>query len=133
MFRFAFLALLMPGLAGFAFPEEKAITPAEAAKMVDKNCLVEMKVASVGLDKNKVNVFLNSKESYKDKDNFTILLKGTMAKTLKETLKYEDPVEYFKDKTIRVEGKVTLFRESPQIVVEKADKLSVVPSPEKKN
>src|SRR5437660_315357 len=101
----------------------KAISPAEAAKKVNEKCIVQMEVKSVG--KVREVLFLNSKEDYKDKDNFSIFINKEGVEKLKEA-KIDDPVAHFKGKVIRVTGTVKLFRERPEIVVEKADQIKVV-------
>jgi DNA/RNA endonuclease YhcR with UshA esterase domain len=103
--------------------DAKAISPAEAAKKVNEKCIVQMEVKSVG--KVRDVLFLNSKEDYKDKDNFSIFINKEGMENLKEA-KIDDPVAHFKGKVIRVTGTVKLFRERPEIVVEKADQIKVV-------
>src|SRR5262249_31762773 len=91
----------------------KALTPEAAAKQVNEKCTVEMVVKSTG--KSSGVFFLNSKEDYKDPDNFTVFINKEGAEKLKET-KIEDPAAHFRNKTIRVTGVVKLYREKPEIV-----------------
>lgn len=105
--------------------QEKAIGPEEAAKMVDMACILEMKVESAGLDRNKSNMFLNSKANFKDDGNFTIVVRAGAAEKLKEKHKYTDPLKFFKGKTIRVEGKVGSYNNKPQMVVDGSAQLIV--------
>ena len=110
----------------FAYPKKKAITASEAAKMIDKDVLLEMKVESSSMDKNKSNMFLNSKASFKDADNFTVVVRAGANEKLKEKLKFKDAPKFFKDKTIQVKGKVSTYNDKPQIVVDGSAQLTVI-------
>jgi hypothetical protein len=99
------------------------LTPEAAAKKVKEKCTVEMVVKSTG--KSGGVYFLNSKENYRDADNFVVFINAVGAGKLKEA-KVEDPVTHFKGKTIRVTGVVELYRDKPEIVVEKVDQIQVV-------
>jgi hypothetical protein len=101
----------------------KPLTPEAAAKKIDQQCTVEMMVKSTG--KSRGVFFLNSKEDYKDADNFTVFINKVGVEKLKEA-KIEDPSTHFKNKTIRVMGVVKLYRNKPEIVVEKADQIQVL-------
>ncbi|NBR05752.1 MAG: hypothetical protein EBT92_08270 [Planctomycetes bacterium] len=113
-------------IVGIAYAQEKAITPAEAAKMIDKDCLIEMKVESASMDKNKSNMFLNSKPSFKDADNFTIVVRAGANEKLKDKHKFKDGPKFFKEKTIQVKGKVSTYNDKPQIVVDGSSQLTVI-------
>jgi DNA/RNA endonuclease YhcR with UshA esterase domain len=69
--------------------------------------------------------YLNSKEDYKDADNFTVFINKVGAEKLKKA-KIEDPTAHFRNKTIRVTGVVKLYRSKPEIVVENADQIQVL-------
>ena len=118
--------VLMLCLAITSFIQENAITPAEAAKMVDKDVLLEMKVESSSMDKNKSNMFLNSKASFKDTDNFTVVVRAGANEKLKEKHKFKDAPKFFKDKIIQVKGKVSTYNDKPQIVVDGSAQLTVI-------
>ena len=118
--------VLMLCLAITSFIQENAITPAEAAKMVDKDVLLEMKVESSTMDKNKSNMFLNSKASFKDTDNFTVVVRAGANEKLKEKHKFKDAPKFFKDKIIQVKGKVSTYNDKPQIVVDGSAQLTVI-------
>jgi len=109
-----------------AYAQEKVITASEAAKMIDKDVLLEMKVESSSMDKNKSNMFLNSKASFKDADNFTVVVRAGANEKLKEKLKFKDAPKFFKDKTIQVKGKVSTYNDKPQIVVDGSAQLTVI-------
>jgi DNA/RNA endonuclease YhcR with UshA esterase domain len=118
--------VLMLCLTITSFIQENAITPAEAAKMVDKDCLMEMKVESSSMDKNKSNMFLNSKASFKDADNFTVVVRAGANEKLKNRHKFKDAPKFFKDKTIQVKGKVSTYNDKPQMVVDGSAQLTVI-------
>jgi len=40
--------------------------------------------------------------------------------------KIDDPASYYKNKTIRVTGTVKLYRDKPEIVVEKAEQIQLM-------
>jgi DNA/RNA endonuclease YhcR with UshA esterase domain len=110
----------------FATADDKAakpLTPEAAAKKVNEKCTVEMVVKSTG--KGSGVAFLNSKADYKDADNFTVFINKEGVAKLKEA-KIEDPTAHYKNKTIRVTGTVKLYRDKPEIIVEKADQIQVV-------
>ena len=118
--------VLMLCLAITSFIQENAITPDEAAKMIDKDVLLEMKVESSSMDKNKSNMFLNSKSSFKDAGNFTVVVRAGANEKLKEKHKFKDAPKFFKDKIIQVKGKVSTYNEKPQIIVDGSAQLTVI-------
>jgi DNA/RNA endonuclease YhcR with UshA esterase domain len=119
----AILALaFLPALAT-ADDDAKPLTPEAAAKKVNEKCTVEMEVRSTG--KGEGVFFLNSKEDFKAPDNFTIFINKEGVGRLKEA-KIEDPASHYKNKKIRVSGTVKLYRDKPEIVVEKAEQIQVV-------
>lgn len=102
----------------------KAITPAEAAKKVDEEVTLQMAVKSSALLDGGV-CFLNSEEDHKSDKNFTIFLgKDALAK-FKEA-KIDDPAAHFKGKVVQVKGKVTLYRDKPQIAIDGPDAVKLV-------
>jgi hypothetical protein len=101
----------------------KPLTPEAAAKKVNETCTVEIEVKSTG--KAEGVVFLNSKEDYRAPDNFTVFVNKEGVAKLKEA-KIEDPAAHYKNKTIRVTGTVKLYRDKPEIVIEKAGQIEVV-------
>ncbi len=100
----------------------KTVTPAEAAKMVDQKVTVEMEVKSTG---GKSNRYLNSQEDYKSADNFTIFIAKEVLAKFKDT-KIDNPADFYKGKTIRVTGTVTMYDGKSRIEVEKPDQIKVV-------
>jgi hypothetical protein len=114
------LVFLVVTAGVWAADEPKPLTPEEAAKQVDKDCLVEMKIKAVGMSKGPV-YFLNSESDFRSEKNFTVFLGKDAVEKLKKA-GVEDPKAHYLDKTIRVQGKVKLYREKPEIVVEDPEK-----------
>lgn len=129
----ALLLLLMlvfvPNLVVGGEKDAKPLTPGAAAKKINEKCTVEMKIESVG--KGNGVYFLNSKEDYKDKDNFTVFINKDGAESLSKA-KIDDPVAHFKGKTVRVSGTVVLYKDRPEIIIEMADQIRIVEKTDKK-
>lgn len=102
----------------------KPLTPAEAAKKVNETVTVQMEVKSATTTKNGVS-YLNSEADFKSDKNFTVFIdKGATAKF--KDAKIDDPAAHFKGKTVEVKGKVTLFKDRPQIKLDGPDAIKVV-------
>lgn len=102
-----------------------AVTPAEAAQKVNNSVTLEMLVKATGKARDNSRVFLNS-GNFQDADNFTVVLD---VRKIGEALKaagIADPAAYYKGKTVKVKGTVSLFREKPQIVVEDLANIDVI-------
>jgi DNA/RNA endonuclease YhcR with UshA esterase domain len=69
--------------------------------------------------------FLNSEEDFKGPKNFTVFIDKRALAKFKEA-KIENPAAYFKGKTVQVKGKVTLYRDRPEIKVSSPDAIKVV-------
>ncbi len=102
-----------------------AVTPAEAAKKVNEQVTLEMAVKGTGKARDNSRVFLNSAD-FRDADNFTVVLDVRKVGDALKAIGVADPMAYYKGKTVRVTGTVTLFREKPQIVVEDAGQIAVI-------
>jgi DNA/RNA endonuclease YhcR with UshA esterase domain len=99
------------------------IGPAEAAKKVNEDVTLQMEVKSATLRGSVC--FLNSEEDFKDAKNFTVFIDKEALARFKDA-KIEDPAAQFKGKTVQVKGKVTLYRERPEIKVSGPDAIKVV-------
>jgi DNA/RNA endonuclease YhcR with UshA esterase domain len=99
------------------------IGPAEATQRVDQVVTVQMEVKSARIVNNVC--FLNSEADFKDPDNLTLFL-GSQAITALKRAGVENPVAHYRDKTVRFKGRVTLFRDRPQIVVDDPKELRIV-------
>ena len=103
--------------------ETKALGPVEAAKKVDEEVTVRMEVKSANL-RNSV-CFLNSEEDFKNANNLTLFIDKESLAKFKEA-KIDDPAAYFKGKTVEVKGKVTLYREHPEIKLPGPDAIKII-------
>jgi DNA/RNA endonuclease YhcR with UshA esterase domain len=113
--------VLTPFLAA-AEENAKPIGPEEAAKQVNEKVTLRMEVKSAALRGSVC--FLNSQEDFKDARNFTVFLGKDALEKFREA-KIEDPAAHFKGKTILVTGKVTIYREKPQIAVDGPDQIKI--------
>lgn len=105
---------------------EGEVSPEIAKTMVGKRVTVRLRVASSGKAKDGSRLFLNSSRDFRSTENLAIVLD---LKKLAEGLKEKGLADVYSDiegKVIRVTGTVSLFRESPQIVVESVGEFEVV-------
>jgi hypothetical protein len=106
---------------------EGEITPALAREMVGKKVIVRFRVESTGKAKDGSRFFLNSQKDFRSPENLTVVVEvaklsdGFKAKGLK------DVQADFEGKVVRVSGMVTLFRDSPQIILDSAGDISLEP------
>jgi DNA/RNA endonuclease YhcR with UshA esterase domain len=122
LWSFAVLVAIVSAPA-FADEQPKAVGPAEAAKKVDSDVVLQMEVKSSALSKGVC--FLNSEKDYKDADNFTLFIDKAALAKFKEA-KIEDPAAHYKGKTVQVKGKIVLYRERPEIKVGGPDDIKVI-------
>jgi DNA/RNA endonuclease YhcR with UshA esterase domain len=103
--------------------QPKPIGPAEATKKVNEEVLLQMEVKSAAL--REAVCFLNSEEDFKNAKNFAVFIDKEALAKFKEA-KIEDPAAHFKGKTVQVKGKVTLYRDHPEIKVSGPDAIKIV-------
>ncbi|MFL5327360.1 MAG: alkaline phosphatase D family protein [Gemmataceae bacterium] len=101
------------------------VSPAEATKRVGDKVTVQFAVKGTGATRDKGRVFLNSSDA-RDASNFTIMIDMKKAGESLQKAGITDPREHFKNKTVRVTGTVTTFKDAPQIAVEDASQIQVV-------
>ena|SRR5205809_49095 len=118
--------VLGPLLAALA-QGEKVVPLDEAAKMVNKDVTIEFVVRATGKSKAGDKVFLNSEADFKSEKNFTVLLTKPALAELKAD-RIDDPAAYFKGKRVQVYGTVKLYKDRPEIAVEKAGQIKEVKS-----
>jgi hypothetical protein len=97
--------------------EDKALSPAEAIKMVDKEVTVQMVVRS---SKNALaqrhEIYLDSEENFRDEKNLAVVITEEGAGKFKDA-GIDDPAEHFRGKTIRVTGTVIRKDDRPRIEI----------------
>ena len=94
--------------------------------MVGQKVTLEMKVNSTGQATNGSRMFLNSATSFRDPANFTVVLDMRVVGDKLKAAGVAEPLTYYRGKTVRVTGTVSLFNDRPQIVVEDAGQIAVV-------
>src|SRR5262245_5521260 len=120
---FAIVCSFLCHSVALAEDQPNPIGPAEAAKKVNEDVTLRMEVKSAALREGVC--FLNSEEDFKDAKNFTVFIDQEALAKFKEA-KIEDPAVEFKGKTVQVKGKVTLYRDRPEIKVSGPDAIKIV-------
>jgi hypothetical protein len=129
MWRFLAAATLL-GVAFFAYAaDESGTTPLsseEAGKHVGEKVTVEMVVrASKDRLEKRKEIYLDSTTDHHDPKNLAAVVTVAGAATLKGA-GIADPATYYKGKTIRVSGTVTLKENEPRIEINSAEQIRVV-------
>lgn len=123
------LSLLQPGAlkpkgSGRAkLVSGELLTDDVIAKHLNKKCTVELEVQATG--SSATLVFLNSAADRTAEENFTVVLDKDAQAKLKLAGITSARAQYA-DKTIRVTGTLTLFRERPQIIVSDPGQIEMV-------
>ena len=99
------------------------LTLAELGKRVNEEVTLTITVQATGTGT--ALVFLNSAPDRRDEDNFTVVLDKSAVDGLKKA-GIASPQEHFDGKVIRVKGKLSLFKERPQIVVSDPKQIEIV-------
>lgn len=108
-----------------AEPPVAVVAADEASRHVGKECVVEMVVAAARLLADKEICFLNSHEDHRESDNFTaVIFRDGLTRFAADGIK--DPAAHFRDKTIRVRGRIEEHQGRPQIKVEQPGQIEVV-------
>lgn len=103
-------------------PADKPLTPQEALGKVDQRVTVEMEVKSTGGNTAR---YLNSEADFRDPKNFAVYIpQAALLKFYQAQI--PDPAQFYKGKTIRVTGMVTLNRGRPQLRVDTPQQIQVV-------
>jgi DNA/RNA endonuclease YhcR with UshA esterase domain len=103
--------------------QTKPIGPADVAKKVNEQVTLEMEVKSATLQG--TACFLNSEKDFRDPKNVTLFIDKDAVAKFKEA-KIDDPAAHFKGKVVRVEGKVILYRDRPEIKLSGPDTIKIV-------
>lgn len=101
-----------------------AISPREARSKVGEKITVEFKVQATGSSGRRV--FLNSERNRNDEKNFVIVIETDKAGDKLKQAGIDDPRRYYFNKTVRVTGEVSKYRDQPQIIVTDAEQIKVV-------
>ncbi len=101
---------------------------AEIRDHVGEEVVTEFEVKASKFVKEKKICFLDSQQDHKSKENFAVIIKGDEALKRFAEAKIPDPAEHYRNKKIRVRGKVSLHRGQPQIVVESVAQIELLPA-----
>jgi DNA/RNA endonuclease YhcR with UshA esterase domain len=101
------------------------ISPADVGKHVNRKCIVEMQIKSIGKSNDGKLMFLNSEDSYRDAGNFGIVIDAGVSEKFKEA-KISDLRSHFTNKRVRVTGTITLYKERPQIRLDEINQIQLV-------
>jgi hypothetical protein len=104
---------------------EKVIPATEARKHVGQERTFEMKVKASKNAAKRKTYFLDSEEDFHDAKNLSVVISYDHADKFREA-GIDDPSEHFKDKTIRVTGKVIEEDDQIRIRVEDPKKIELI-------
>lgn len=122
----AILAVLGDTPATFAADPPKPLSAKEARSKVDQEIVVEflVKAAKDRLEK-RGEIYLDSETEFRDENNFSCVINRDGALSLRNA-SIENPADHFRDKLIRVRGRVTLKDNIPRIEVSDAKQIEIV-------
>ena len=103
-----------------------AIGPDQAAASIGKPVVLEMVVRSVGFSKVEDWMYLNSTEDFKDPSNVAIAIRNPTAE-LRKAMKLDGDKEKVVGLRVRTTGTIILHRDAPQLVIDRAEQLTVLP------
>jgi len=115
------LSLLKPDSKAVKLPEG-VLTPLEAIKKVGQDVTVQMEVVGGRAVSGGKRILLNSDKDFNSDKNFTVVVNEAAMTGPFDKATYDT----FKGKTIRAKGKVTLFKDAPQIQIDDAKLLEIV-------
>ena len=101
------------------------ISPLEAISRLNEPVTVEMLVKRAKSCTGSLQFFLDSEENHRDPTNLGVVVTTAGAAKFKEG-KIDDPADYFKGKTIRVQGVVIMKENRPYIEVDDPGQIEVV-------
>lgn len=115
-----------PILANLPDDDSKNVLPAaEARDHLDETRTFEMVVRSSRDVQNSMVYFLNSETNYRDEKCLTIVIEYRDAEAFRKA-GIDNPADHFREKTIRVTGKVVKRSNQNRLVVTKPDQIEVV-------
>ncbi len=107
---------------------EGVLTPLEALKKVGEEVTVQMEVVGGRAVAGGKRILLNSDKDFGSDRNFTVVVNEKAMTGAFDKATYDT----FKGKTIRAKGKVTVFKDAPQIQIDDAKALEIVEEKAKK-
>ncbi len=113
------------GFGDDAKKSQKVIPAADVRNHVGQECTALMKVKASKDAAKRRSYFLDSEEDFHDKNNLSVVISYDHADKFREA-GVDNPAEHYKDKTIRVTGKVIEEDDQIRIRVEDPKKIEVV-------
>ena len=107
---------------------EGVLSPEEASKKVGEEVKVQFRVKSGRAVNSGRRILLNSDADFKAKTNFTVVFNEKAKNGKYDKADYDT----FKDKVIRASGKVTQYKDAPQIQIDDEKSLEIVEDEKKK-
>ena len=107
------------------------MSPAEAISLVNESVVVEMVVQRTKCCTGSRQVFLDSEPNHRDPKNLGVVVTKAGAAKFKEA-GVDDPAVHFKDKAIRVKGKVIIKEERSRIEVDDPQQIQIIKREDKK-
>jgi DNA/RNA endonuclease YhcR with UshA esterase domain len=101
------------------------LSPLEAANRVNEQVTVEMLVKAAKNCPDCSQIFLDSEEDHRDPNNLAVAV-TEIGEARFKAAGIDDPARYFKGKTIRVTGVVTLKDNRPRIEVVDPGQINVL-------
>jgi hypothetical protein len=111
--------------------EPEVIKAAEARKHVGKKVSVTFLVKTAKHSEKRQKYYLDSEEDFRDEKNLGIQIPDSVAAKLKQQKNVDDPVDFYKGKEIKVQGKIFLEDERPYIRIEEPEQIDIVESDKK--
>jgi hypothetical protein len=107
-------------------PGGRVIAAEDAKRFVGEYCTVEMVVRGARRSKKGTVWFLNSESNYRNPNNLTVMIGEAAVKDLAARTKL-DGAASFVGKWIRVAGTIRVYQDRPEMVVDEAAQLTVLP------
>jgi hypothetical protein len=127
-FALAFLFLACVLMAGASSDDGKppaVVAAPDAKNHIDTECTVEMTVRSSKNAATRREYYLDSEEDFRDEKNFAVVISYDHADPFKKA-GIDDPAEYYKEKKLRVTGKVIRENDQVRIRVEDPKQIKIV-------
>jgi hypothetical protein len=106
--------------------EDKPLSPVDAIKKINEKVTVQMVVkASKNRLEKRGEIYLDSEEDFHDPKNLGVVITKAGAAAFDKT-GIKEPASHFKDKTIRVTGKIILVEKRPRIEVDDPKQIAIV-------
>jgi hypothetical protein len=120
-----FACVLMAGMSADDGKPPVVVAAPDAKNHIDKECTVEMTVRSSKNAAPRREYYLDSEEDFRDDKNFAVVISYDHADLFKKA-GIDDPAEYYKEKKLRVTGKVIRENAQVRIRVEDPKQIKVV-------